>query len=267
MRFPTRSIAVIMAAAAAPLLAQELTITAKSTTDNNPPETTISYIAPDHVRMGAGRDMETILDPKAAQMVNLDNKKKTYFITTKQDLDEAAAKMKERMNSPEMKKMEEEMKNLPPEQRKQVEAMMGGMAGNFDVKKTGPSRKIAGYGCDTWEITMGPVSTIEECLTSELALPLQAWQMYRSWSESLRAMMAAMGPMATNMEQMQEKFKELKGYPMASESKVNIMGHSSRTTSEVIEVKKGPIPASVWEIPAGYKKVDNPMLKAFESHR
>jgi hypothetical protein len=267
MRFPTSSIAVIIAAAASPLLAQELTITAKTTSDNNPPETTTSYISPDHVRMGAGKGTETILDPKAAQMVTLDNKKKTYYVTTKEDLDKAAAKMKERMNSPEMKKMEQEMKNLPPEQRKQMEAMMGGLMGSFDVKKTGPSRKIAGYGCETWEITMGQVSTTEECLSSELQLPLQAWQMYRSWSDSLKAMMAAMGPMAKNMEQMQEKFKELKGYPMASDSKVNIMGHSSRTTSEVIEVKKGPIPASVWEIPAGYKKVDNPMLKALDSPR
>ena len=266
MRFPARSIAVIIAVGASPLLAQELTITSRSTSDNDPPRTTTSYVSPDHVRMAAG-EMDTILDPKAAQMITLDHKKKTYYVTTKQDLDQAAAKMKERMNSPEMQKMEEEMKKLPPEQRKQVEAMMGGMAGNFDVKKTGPSRKIAGYACETWEITMGQASTTEECLTSDLQLPLQAWQMYRSWSDSLRAMMAAMGPIAKNMAQMQEKFKELKGYPMATETKINIMGHSSRTTSEVIEVKKGPIPASVWEIPAGYKKVDNPMLKALDSPR
>ena len=267
MRIPIRFIAVIVAAAAAPLFGQDLTIIAKTTADNNPPETTTSYLSPDHVRMASGRGVETILDPKAGQMMTLDTKKKTYYITTKADLDQGAAKMKQRMDSPEMKRMQEEMKDLPPEQRKQMEAAMGGLLGSFDVKKTGPTRKIAGYGCETWEITMGQASTTEECLSSELQLPLQAWQMYRSWSDSLKAMMAAMGPMAKDLTQMQEKFKDLKGYPMATDSKVNIMGHSSRTTTEVIEVKKGSIPASAWVIPADYKKVDNPMLKALESSR
>jgi hypothetical protein len=33
-------------------------------------------------------------------------------------------------------------------------------------------------------------------------------------------------------------------------------------TTEVVEVKKGSIPASAWALPEGYRKVDNPMLKA-----
>ena len=33
------------------------------------------------------------------------------------------------------------------------------------------------------------------------------------------------------------------------------------SASEVTEVKRGPIPASTWEIPAGYKKVESPMLQ------
>ena len=76
--------------------------------------------------------------------------------------------------------------------------------------------------------------------------------------------MAAMGPMAQNVAQMQEKFKDLKGYPMATDSAVNIMGRSTKTSTEVTEVKKGPIPASAWEIPAGYKKIENPMLKGLD---
>jgi hypothetical protein len=163
-----------------------------------------------------------------------------------------------------MKRMQEEMKDLTPEQRKQMEAAMGGLLGSFDVKKTGTTRKIAGYGCENWEITMGQASKTEECLSRELQFPVQAWEMYRSFADSLRAMMAAMGPMAQNVAQMQEKFKDLKGYPMATDSTVNIMGRSTRTSTEVTEVKKGPIAASAWEIPAGYKKVENPMLKGLD---
>jgi hypothetical protein len=56
--------------------------------------------------------------------------------------------------------------------------------------------------------------------------------------------------------------KEMRGYPLAVSSSMSIMGRSSSSSSEVVEVKKGAIPASAWEVPAGYKKVDNPMLKA-----
>ena len=68
-------------------------------------------------------------------------------------------------------------------------------------------------------------------------------------------------------EKMQEKFKTMRGFPLATTTESNIMGLASTTVSEVTEVKRGPIPASAWEIPAGYTKVDNPMLKAGRSSR
>jgi hypothetical protein len=182
-------------------------------------------------------------------------------------MEQFAAKMQERMNSPEMKKAQEKMKNLSPDERKKTDALMGGMADSFDVQKTGTTRKIAGYSCVNWTITFGQLSKTEECLTSELQFPVQAWDMYRGFAESMKSMMTAFGPMAKSATQMQEKFKSMKGYPMATTTTVNIMGHSSTNASEVIEVKRGPIPASAWEIPAGYKKIDNPMLKAFQSSK
>jgi hypothetical protein len=56
--------------------------------------------------------------------------------------------------------------------------------------------------------------------------------------------------------------RDMRGYPLAVSTTVGMMGRSMATSSEVVEVKRGPIPASAWEVPAGYKKVENPMLKA-----
>ena len=72
-----------------------------------------------------------------------------------------------------------------------------------------------------------------------------------------------MGPMGMNMEKMQEQFKKMKGFPLASTTTVNVMGRKSVTSSEVTDIKRGPIPASAWDVPAGYAKVDNPMTKMF----
>ena len=42
------------------------------------------------------------------------------------------------------------------------------------------------------------------------------------------------------------------------------MGRRSVVTTEVTTIKYGAIPASAFEIPAGYSKVDNPMMKSLD---
>jgi hypothetical protein len=73
--------------------------------------------------------------------------------------------------------------------------------------------------------------------------------------------MASMGPMAQGIKDMQEKTKDMKGLPLSSLNTVNVMGRTSTDSQEVTDIKKGPIPASAWQIPAGYKQVDSPMAK------
>jgi hypothetical protein len=70
-----------------------------------------------------------------------------------------------------------------------------------------------------------------------------------------------MGPMAQSIKDMQEKTKDMKGLPLASVTTVNVMGRTSTDSQEVTEIKKGPVPASAWQIPTGYKQVDSPMAR------
>jgi Domain of unknown function (DUF4412) len=207
------------------------------------------------VRMGTAEGHETMVDLKTGVMTTLDGKKKTYYTVTKQDMEEFGVKMKERMNDPEMKKGMEMMAK-----------MSAGMAGSFDVKKTGVTRRIAGFGCEEWTITMGAMSTMKECVTTDLQYPAHAFDAYKGFSESMRSMTSAFGPMAKAGADLAEKMKNMKGYPVASSTAIDVMGNKSTTESEVIEVRRGSIPASAWEIPAGYTKIENPMLKAFEGH-
>jgi hypothetical protein len=264
MRFLIRSLAVLLLSTGLPAFAQDLTIVSKVTHDGGPPETKVSYIFSDHVRISMGDGKESIVDFKTGQMTTLDAKKKTYYVTTRADLEALTAKMQEQMNSPEMRKTQAEMKNPPPEARNKMGAAMEGMF-TVEVQDMGTTRKIAGYTCENWKMTLGQFSRSEECLTNELKFPPQAWEMYRAFADSMKSMMAAFGPMAAGLGKMQEQFKKMKGYPLASSSTTEIMGHRSSSTSEVTEIKRGPIPASAWEIPAGYTKVDNPMLKAMQS--
>jgi len=255
MRFSIFTSAALLLAAGAALASDDLTIVSKHTRDGKPGGNTTSYIASDHVRMARDEGNESIIDLKTGVMTVLDGKKKTYYTVTKQDMEQLAAKMKERMDTPEMKQAMEAMAS-----------MSGGMSTSFDVKKMGTSRKVAGYGCEDWTITMGTMSTIKECVTTELQYPVQAWQTYREFSESMKNMASAFGPMVKSGAELAEKLKAMKGFPVATSTLVDVMGHKSSTESEVIEVRKGSIPASAWEIPAGYAKIENPMLKAFDGH-
>jgi hypothetical protein len=266
MRFPGRSlvIAAVSSLAGAFAAAQDLTIVSKVTGEGGAPETTTSYLSPQRIRMSHGEGREFMVDYKLGQMISIDHRKKTYSVTTQKDIDEWSAKIQERMDSPEMRKAREAMKDLPPEQRKAIEGFGAGM---FEVEKEGTSRKIAGYTCENWTISIGKLSRSEECLTTELKFPVQIFDMYKHYMESMRALMASMGPMGLDVNKTSEQFKKMKGYPLAVTTTVEIMGHRSVTASEVVEVKRTPIPASAWEIPAGYTKVENSFARGLEGRR
>ncbi len=259
-----RFLAALILAIGLPALAQDLTITSKVTHDGGAPETTTSYLSSDHARMASANGNEVIVDFKSGTMTALDAKKKTYSVITREELDAMAAKVKERMNSPEMKRAQEKMKNLPPEAQERMKAMMGSMF-NLTVEKIGTHRTIAGYPCENWMITMGQMTRTEECVTNDLKLPLKSWEMYRGYSDIMKNMMAAMGPMAKNFDAMMEQMRKMKGFPLATTTSVEVMGRKSTTTSEVTSIKEGPIPAAACEIPAGYKKVGSPLANAMKS--
>jgi len=162
-----------------------------------------------------------------------------------------------------MKKMQEQLKAMPPEQQKKMQETMGNMF-TLHVTKSGGGRTIAGYRCENWTMTMGQISTTEECVTTELKLPEQAWNQYKSYMDSMQSMMGAMGPMAKGMGSMKDEMAKIKGIPLASKTTSNVMGRRSESSTEVTSVSHGSIPASAWEIPAGYTKVDSPMKQAMQ---
>ena len=253
MRTTVLALTLLAAATTAVAASDDLTIVSSHTDNGKAGPPTTSYIASDHVRMASGDGQETLVDLKTGVMTMLDGKKKTYFTVTKQDLEQLKVKMQERMNDPEMKKGMEFMKG-----------MAGAVAGSYEVKKTGTTRTVAGFSCEEWTIGMPGLSTTRECLTSALQYPAHAFDAYKEFSQSMQSVMSAFGPMAKSGAELAEKMKAMKGYPVATSTVLEIMGIKKSIDSEVLEVRRGDIPASAWEVPAGYTRVDNPMLKAFD---
>jgi hypothetical protein len=260
MRIASYSLALLLISASAS--AQDLTIISK-VTSNGSTQTSRSYISSDRLRLSQPDGNDVIFDVKSGDMTILDAKKKTYYTITQKDMDDMAAMMRERMNSPEMKNAMEQMKKLPPEQRKQMEQMMGGMFA-FNVQKSGTTRTIAGYKCENWTITIGQLSKSEQCITQDVKLPARVWDPYKKFADNMKSMMSAMGPMAKNFDSMREQMEKMKGFPLATTTTTTIMGNKTVTTSEVTALDRGAIPASAWAIPSGYTRVESPMKQALK---
>jgi Domain of unknown function (DUF4412) len=235
-------------------MADDMTVISKVSTNGQPGGTQTSYISSDHIRHSESKGNDVIIDLKNGTMTNIDTMKKTYFIMTKQDMQAMQAAMAARMNDPKMKQA-----------MAMMQSMSSSMAADTEVKKTGVTRKVAGYACEEWLISMGGMMNMTECVTSDLKYPVQSWAALADFQESMRKSMS-FGPSAKAGADYAEKMKSIKGFPVASTSTVDAGITKITTATEVTDVSRTPIPDSTWDVPAGFTKVENPMLRSLREH-
>jgi hypothetical protein len=256
-----QSLAAALVVVAAPAAAADLTVVSKLSADGKT-ETATSYLSADKARIVQPGGHEMIFDGAKGEMTLIDNDKKQYFVMTKQEMEDAAARMQQQMKHASAK-MEDAMKGVPPEMREKMKSVVnvgGMMASAVEVKKATGGRQIAGYRCENWTLTVGEVSKTEECLSTDVPYPTGAWESFRSMQNILHSM----GPGMNTASALQEKTKELKGFPLASTTTISVLGNTRTISSEVQEIKKGAVAANVFDLPAGYKKVDSPLKSMSE---
>ena len=245
---------------AAPALAEDLTLVFK-TTGSGGAGTSTSYYSSEKMRTGDAAN-ETIVEYGPGKIVSIDHKKKEYSEITLAEMEaamkEAAAKMDE-ANA----QMKEQMANMPPAVREKMEKMMGGVAGAVNVTKGG-TRQVAGYTCQDYAVAMGESMITKICATTALQFPAPNvdYRRYASFAGSASAM--ANNPMFKSLGKMAEEMKKIEGLTIAESTSMKVMGKSMDSSKEAVEIKKGPIPASDFDvalIAKGYKKVAHPVTK------
>ncbi len=255
----TRMLAAVAVASvlAAPVLAEDLTIVFK-TTGGGSAGTTTHYFSSDKVRTGDAEN-ETVMDYAAGKIVSIDHKKKEYseitFAEMEAGLKAAAAKMDEASAQ-----MQQQMASMPPAMREKMEQMMGGAASAVTVTKGG-TRQVAGYTCQDYTLAMGQAMAMKMCATTALQYPMD-YRKFQALAGSAAAM--ANNPMFKGMGKMVEEMKKIEGLTIAETTSMKMMGRSSESSREAVEIKKGPIPAAAFDVAAltqGYKKVPHPVTK------
>jgi hypothetical protein len=229
------ALAVACLAAPASASAEDLTIVSKTTVGAAAPITTTTYVTADKIRTSSG-DTDTIIDVTGGRIWVLTPGKKEYYEFTRDELATAMANAEPQLSGPAL----------------DILAKMGG-AKQIEAKleQVGAARKVAGYDCTPYVVTMADNMRYEVCAAPSIAMP-------PAYLDAMKAPFAVMGPMAKRFDKTFEEMKKVKGFPLATNFSVNLMMIKQDVKSEATEVKKGPVPATVFAVPAGYTKKDSP---------
>ena len=102
------------------------------------------------------------------KMVNIDHQRKQYMVIDQRAMHAVAGQMNEAMA-----KLQEQLKNMPPERRAMVEKMMKGRMSGMGAPPPAPSKVVAtgrtgsagGYACEVYEVSRAGVKHREMCVT------------------------------------------------------------------------------------------------------
>ena len=217
----------------------------------------------DHIRTesrSSGDESAFVFDAttQTARMINIT--KKTYTEMTKSDLDQT----KNQMNSA-MAQMQEQMKNMPPDQRAMMEQMMRGrgmpgMPGmaaappKVEYKQTGTD-KVGQWTCTKYEGSVAGQKTTEVCTVDpkEFGLTPADFAVARQLSE----FMASMLPQSTDSPFVNGTAQD-QGFNGVPVRRTSYRNGSVESVTEITEVRKQAFPAATFAAPAGFRKEATP---------
>jgi hypothetical protein len=215
-----------------PARAEDLTIVSTVTTPRGTTRTQTQYLSASRMRM-SGDERDTIVDLVSGKITILDNRRKEYSAST---LDELRAFTDQ---------IDAAMAGRPI-----VDGAVGATASVTVEKGTG-GKKVAGYDTELYILTMGDSMRMEVFVTPALEPPAR-------YFDARKALYASLGPMARRFDRMYDEMKKIKGFPLATSLDYRMRVARRQVSTEATEVRKGPIPDSVFVAPSDYKKIDSP---------
>lgn len=139
-------------------------------------------------------------------------------------------------------------KLLPPEMAAMAQGMM---KMTVTVTPNGQTKTIGSWACKGYDVAMQMMMMpmkMSVWATTEVPFDLNKY-MEKTYAAQLAAQLRLDDAAISEM-------KKIKGYWIASETTMEMMGAKIRTTSEVVEMTKKTPPPGVYTVPAGYKKQD-----------
>jgi hypothetical protein len=222
-----------------------------------PPQVTL--VQDGKIRASRGDQGGMIL--KGTTIYFLDDKRKSY-----RQMDKAQMQQMAGQANAAMAQMQEKMKNMTPEQRAMMEKMMGGQipgglnAGKpdvYDTKDTGKSDTVEGRKCQIWQITRNGALIEEVCAVPFSSLPGKE-NLEKSFKE-IAEVFADITKGMPNADAAVKARTTVKGYPVRTRG-YDASGKLRGTETVLTKWVEESLPASTFDIPAGYKQQEMPKL-------
>jgi hypothetical protein len=204
------------------------------------------YAMPKMFRSVDGEQHEAIIRLDKGIILNINHADSTYTEMTFEELDAMMKKGNAKMDE-SMAELKDKMKDMPEDQRKMVEQMMGknpamgGSAEKYTSKNTGETEKISGFNCTKYVVSQGD----KEVLTVWATKEVKGMEGLKKDMQAFRDRLASSMPKIGSA--MAEGMKNVDGFPIRVES--------ANYKSTVTKVQKQSTPASAFEAPKSYKKV------------
>ena len=123
---------------------------------------------------------------------------------------------------------------------------------NVSVTKTNEKKKIGRWNCTKYiqvmNTGMGEFKSVIWA-TEDIDIDRELYAKYIS------AIKGTMPGMNENMKEIIKETKKIKGMEVYSEQTTEMMGQTMRSSTELLEYKKGRAPASAFDMPINYKNV------------
>jgi hypothetical protein len=226
------AVAVLSAAGLPGAGAEDLTIVSTVTTPRGTTRTQTQYLSSSRMRM-SGDERDTIVDLGSGQITILDHRRKEYSATT---LDELRAFLDQ---------IDSAMAGRPIFDR------AIGATASVSVEKGTGGKKVAGYDTEPYTLTMGDSMRMEVWTTTALEPPAR-------YFDARKVLYASIGPLGRRFDRLFDEMKKIKGFPLATALDYRMRVTRRQVSTEATEVRKGPIPDSVFAAPADYKKIESP---------
>jgi hypothetical protein len=148
--------------------------------------------------------------------------------------------------------MKDQFKNLPEAQRKIMEQMMGGAGKEAPAttKNTGERKTIAGYNCTKYIIMQGDKELVTVWATQDIKEFAGMRKDFEEFSKRMMGRNPAMGAAAGEL-------MKLQGFAMETD-------YGTTMTQVVTSMEKRSTPASEYEVPSGYTKVQSKWQQQLE---
>lgn len=199
-----------------------------------------------------GEEAYTIFRGDRQVLWHVEPEKKSYMEMTREDLAALGEKMSEAM-----KKMEQQLAKMPPQQRKMMEKMMADRmpqkkkSAKLVIAKTGRKKKISGYNCVEYKVKQDDRKKAELWVTDLAETPLSRkdFGVFEDMAAFVNEMLKNM-PMDVSPAQ-GFGYEQIDGLPIRS-----LHYADGKLVSETLctGIRKKDIPGSSFTVPAAYRK-------------